>query len=93
MNIDKYSYFPLECKCTDEIKRLGEYIGAQCKDWAGNDGFAWCYLHGAADAHACPGAVKSQTLNYYWSKDPAVCKPKGTYECQEQQYLANLLFC
>ena len=69
----------LDCQCTDEYQLNGADVGAFCKDWSGV-GFSWCYLKGASNAAECPDAIKSRHGDYYWSKHPTVCKPRGTNE-------------
>ena len=71
-----------ECKCTtgaqygmartDSGNELGD-IPAQCGRWS-NSNFDWCYLGGNMNARSCPGAVKSGSGDFYWTRHPSVCQ-------------------
>ena len=74
-----------ECKCTTgaeygEVRTNSENIGggiqAQCGHWS-NDDFDWCYLAGNMNARSCPGAVKSGSRDFYWTKHPSVCQGRA----------------
>jgi len=67
------------CVCTAEyeIKIKGVSVLAHCDDWEG-DGVSWCYLAGGMNAEHCPGARKSGSGDFYWTKDTAICQAAGT---------------
>ena len=74
-----------ECECIAGIKygktstnnaNYGDKIPAQCGRWS-NDNFDWCYLGGEMNAKSCPGAIKSRTGDFYWTKDPSMCQGRS----------------
>ena len=46
---------------------------AYCSGWM-DETYPWCYLQGGLKSGHCPGAVKSNNLDHYWTKHPDVCK-------------------
>ena len=66
------------CQCTSEYKIIikGEFIGASCHAWGSRDeSLAWCFLTGGLQATNCPGAIKSDYGDFFYSYE--ICRHTG----------------
>ena len=64
------AFFISEIKCV--CGKVGNY-DAYCSGWMGQT-YPWCYLEGGLNSGHCPGAVRSNDSDHYWTKHRDVCQ-------------------
>lgn len=77
------SWFILaRCQCTSDYNIIirGEFVGAYCSAWGSRDNQPWCFVRGGLQAANCPGAIKSDYGDFFYSSHAEVCRPAGNKE-------------